>query len=147
MSCVDWDVMKKLAVVAAQQKREIYEALRRGDGPPFGEFDADVLRSGREKGEVHMGTTTFFPDRIVYEFLFQDRNGSAVILSVIVEPEERIVFMPVPKWVVENIWQGEVTGTYVFESEAQELMDDLATSLTPAGNVPLFKARAAIGKD
>jgi hypothetical protein len=139
--------MKKLAVVAAQQKREIYEALRRGDGPPIGTFDAEVLRSGREKGEVQMGTTIFFPDRIVYEFLFQDRNGSAVILSVSVEPGERIVYMPVPKWVVENIWQGDVTGTYVFESESRDLMDELTVSLTPGGNASVFGARAAIGKD
>lgn len=139
--------MKRLAVVAAQQKRDIYEALRRGEEPPIGEFDADLLRSGREKGEVQMGTTSFYPDRAVYEFLFQDLNGSAVILSVTVVPEERIVYLPIPSWVVETIWQGEVSGSFVFESEAMVKMAELEESLTVEGNAPLFSERQAVGKD
>lgn len=132
---------------SAGQKREIFDALRQGETPPIGHFDEEIWRSGKEKGEVQMGTTVFLPGKITYEFIYQDPNGAHLVLGVEVEPPERVVFMPVPKWVVENIWQGEINGSFVFESEARAMMANLEESLTAAGNLPLFAPPGPKRKD
>lgn len=137
----------KLGAFSAGQKREIFDALRRGEMPPVGHFDEEIWRLGKEKGEVQMGTTVFLPGKIHYEFIYQDPNGAHLVLGVEVDPPERVVFMPVPRWVVENIWQGEVNGSFVFESEARAMVAELEQSLTPEGNLPLFAPPGPKRKD
>lgn len=138
--------MIRLSVLSAQQKREIFDALRQGEMPPFGTFDEGLWRDAKEKGEVQMGTTVFKPDQITYEFIYPGGDGS-IVLSVVVDPPERIVFMPIPKWVVESIWQGEINGSFVFESEAREMMSELEMSLGVEGNLPLFAPPGPKRKD
>ncbi|MFM9872116.1 MAG: hypothetical protein ACKVQS_01470 [Fimbriimonadaceae bacterium] len=137
----------RLSVFAAGQKREIFDALRRGEMPPVGRFDEEIWRAGKEKGEVQMGTTVYLPGKITYEYIYQDMNGSNLVLGVSVVPPERIVFLPVPKWVVENIWQGEVNGSFVFESEARVFVEELEASLSVEGNLPLFAPPGPKRKD
>jgi hypothetical protein len=137
----------KLSVFAAGQKRDIFDALRRGEMPPVGHFDEEIWRLGKEKAEVQMGTTLFLPGKITYEYIYQDPNGAHLVLSVVVDPPERIVFMPVPKWVVENIWQGEVNGSFVFASEARVLMEELEVSLSAERNLLLFAPPGPKRKD
>lgn len=138
--------MNRLSVVSAQQKRELFDALRRGEMPPFGEFDEGVWRDAKEKGEVQMGTTVFEPNQISYEFIYPGGEG-ALVLRVTVQPPERIVYMPIPRWVVDSIWQGEINGSPVFESEAREMVAEFVASLEPEANRPLFAPPRPTGKD
>ncbi|MBL8067905.1 MAG: hypothetical protein JNM28_05610 [Armatimonadetes bacterium] len=129
--------MLRLAPYAAQLKREIFDALRAGSPPPLGEFDEDVWRAAHAKAEPQMGTTVFAPDRMVFEFIYQSPDGTTV-LPVAIQAPERIVYLPVPEWVVENVWQGEVLGCFAFESEADAHVEQLRRQLSPEGNRPLF---------
>ena len=49
--------------------------------------------------------------------------------------------MPVPDWVVESIWQGEIDGTYRFETEAATLLAAYAKMLEAEENTPWFGER------
>lgn len=138
--------MIRLAPFCAQQKREIYDALRAGSPPPFGTYDEAVWRAAKAKAEPQMGTTVFAPDRLTYEFIYPAPEG-AIVLAVIVEPPERIIYLPVPAWVVENIWQGEVSGSFAFANEAQEHISAFQVQITPEGNRPLFDRPMPKGKD
>jgi hypothetical protein len=128
---------------SAERRLAIYAELRSGHEPSQGSFDSSVLAEARTKGQPQMGTTRYLPHEIVFEFIYPDPNGAAVILSVSLTPPERIVFLPVPSWVVENIWQGDIQGTHHFESEAARLMQDLQSQLTPDGNKKWFEKQAA----
>ena len=63
-----------------------------------------------------------------------------------VDPPERIVRMPVPEWVVESVWQGEVDGSYHFESHAYALLEAFTASLDPEENARRFKGRMPTGR-
>jgi len=89
-----------------------------------------------------MGTTRYEPNAIHFEFIYPDSKSSPTVLTVTLEPPERIVFLPVPDWVVENIWQGSIAGTHHFESEAQRLVDEFKADLMPGPNGKWFEPRA-----
>lgn len=134
-----------LNAYVAARKRALYDELSTGQEPSFGEYDPTLLREARAKGTPQMGSTTLAPDRITVEFIYSDQQG-ALILPIKLQPPERIVFLPTPEWVVESIWQGEIDGSYHFESDAVVLVENFLSSLEPEANAALFAVRKVIGK-
>jgi hypothetical protein len=128
---------------AASKKTEIYEDLAGGKPPRAGRFDEGVLREGQVKGKPQMGATTFEPGGATFEFIFPDANSTATVLQVLVDSPERIVFMPVPEWVLEEIWQGDVAGSAHFESEAMALLERFNGELAPGANDKHFGPQPA----
>ena len=90
-----------------------------------------------------MGTTLYSPEEITFEFIYPDPTTTATILSVRVPAPERIVFLPVPDWVIENIWQGDVSGSYQLESDALVALDRFRTELEPGSNEKWFGKQPA----
>lgn len=133
-----------LAEFVARNKREVYGRLVAGENPEPGTYDPGVLAEGRSKGDVRMGASVLHPDRVELQFLF----GAAdpVILVVTLTPPERIVFMPVPKWVVANVWQGDVLGSAQFESDARRLLAEFEGLLTPENNPDQFTESMPVGR-
>ena len=128
---------------AAAMKTEILEDLASGRPPRVGRHDESIFRDGLVKGKPQMGATTFQPDSAVFEFIFPDSNSTATVLQVAVDPPERIVFMPVPEWVLEEIWQGDVTGSAHFESEATTMLQRFTSELQPDANEKHFGKQPA----
>ena len=126
---------------AAQLRRRLFDDLKSGTAPSSGKYDESLLKEGRAKGEPQVGTTRYEPGAIHFEFVYPDRAGSTLILTVSVDPPERIVFLPVPDWVVESIWQGDIDGSYHFESDAKTLMESLRGELEPEANAKWFGPR------
>lgn len=122
----------------AQKKRAVFEDLLAGREPAEGAFDAKVLAEARVKGKPQMGTTVYHPDAIELQFIYSDPKSSATVLRVTVPSPERIVFLPVPGWVIESIWQGEISGSYHFERDAEELVKAFGELLEPDANRALF---------
>lgn len=133
----------KLNTYAADIRLQIFDELKSGGSPTVGEFDAAVLEEGKKKGATQMGTTRFEPNAIVYEFLYSAANVAATVFTVRVASPERIVFLPVPEWVVESIWQGEIDGSFHFESEAMALLSRFSEELDPVANAKWFEKRMA----
>jgi len=127
----------------AERKLEVFAELRSGREPSGGTFDAARLREARTKGEPQIGATRYAPDHVVLEFIFSDPRGVATILPVTIPVPERIVFLPVPEWVVESIWQGEIDGSYVWESDAERLVTEFQAGLVPTANLAWFGPREA----
>lgn len=132
-----------LAQFVAEHKRQLLDDLKAGRDPSVGEFDLNRLKEGRIKGEPQMGTTRFAPDHVILEFIYSDPRGAATVLPIRVTTPERVVFLPVPDWVVESIWQGEIDGTYVWESEALARVAAFQASLAPEPNREWFGPRDA----
>jgi len=120
---------------------QIFEELRKGRPPSQGSFDEKVFREASAKGEPQIGTTRFEPHAILLEFVYPDTRSSNSVLAVRIESPERIVFLPVPAWVQETIWQGDVDGSYHFESEARSLLSEFESELSEDENKKWFKAR------
>lgn len=123
----------------AQKRRGILESLTAGQPPAEGEFSEEVLVEGRVKGAPQMGAVRLEPRRVMLEFIYSDPASSATILTVTLEPPERVVFLPVPDWVVESIWQGEVTGSAHFESDAMRLVQAFEQELREEANARWFE--------
>ena len=132
---------------SAHTKRSIFADLEAGLEPQTGDFDQGILKDARSKSTPQMGTTVYMPEVVRFEFLYNDPNSSTIIFSVTVRPPERVVYLPVPSWVVESIWQGEVDGSYHFESDARRLLDEFALSLEPANNKALFGKKQPIHRE
>jgi len=101
----------------------IFDALKAGGSPPIGECDPAQLKECLRRATPQVGATHFQPDAIVLEFIFQDASLGPAVLSVRVPTPEPIVYMPVPDWVIEDVWQGDVTGSFRFRSEAERLLE------------------------
>jgi hypothetical protein len=136
----------RLNSFAAEKRKALFEQLSSGHEPSEGQFDLDVLKEGRAKGQVQMGSTRYEPHSIIFEFIFPDPHGVATVLAVRLTAPERIVFMPVPDWVVQAIWQGEVSGSYEFETDAMKLLDEFRRSLEPGVNDAVAREPAPIGR-
>src|SRR5688500_20315769 len=108
-----------LSAFSAEKRKNIYDALSNGQPPPVGDFSETLFKDGKDKSKPQMGATRYEPSTIIFEFIYPDPLGAPILLSVRLDAPERIVFMPVPSWVVESIWQGEVSGSYHFGSDAQ----------------------------
>lgn len=132
-----------LNAYAAERRLAFFEDLKRGWPPSHGEFDEAVFKEGKVKGQPQMGTTRYEPHSIVFEFIYPDAQTSATVLSVRIPSPERIVFLPVPEWVVETIWQGDIDGSFHFESEAIKLVSGLQAELVPDSNLKWFGKREA----
>lgn len=130
----------------AQCKRELFEDITKGSGLRLGQYDSALLKELRAKGEPQIGTAVLQPRLIVFEFLFKFPDGQVSVLPVEVVPQERIVYLPVPDWVIESIWQGEVSGSYHFESDARSLLERFASVLEPEANAEAFGSHKSIGR-
>lgn len=126
----------------ARKKREILANLERGGQPGEGRYDSQVLADARVKGSPQMGATTFTPSTISLEFIYSDARSAATIFTVTLDAPERIVFLPVPEWVVENIWQGSIDGAYRFASDAERSYANLGAELSEQENAKWFGPRA-----
>ena len=78
-----------------------------------------------------MGSTRFDASSVVFEFIYPDARAAAAILDVRVASPDRIIFLPVPPWVIEQIWQGEVTGSFHFATQARAMIERLAELVDP----------------
>jgi hypothetical protein len=132
-----------LNAYAAEKRLAIFEGLKQGLPPCEGEYDESVFKEGKVKGQPQMSTTRYEPHALTFEFIYPDSNSSASVLSVKIPSPERIVFMPVPDWVVETIWQGEIDGSYHFESEANQLLGRLKNEMGAEDNLKWFGKRQA----
>ena len=130
-----------LNTYVSELRLRIFEELKGGLTPSVGEFSEEALKEGRVKGAPQMGATHFEPDAIFLEFIYPDPRSTATILSVKVQAPERIVFLPVPSWVVESIWQGDIDGSYHFESEANDLVEAFRSGLSADQNQEWFGKR------
>lgn len=130
-----------LSAFVADKRTKIYAELKSGKKPSEGEFSPETLREALVKGEPQLGTTRFEPTAVVLEFIYPDPHTTATIVPVRVKTPERVLFMPVPEWVVESIWQGEIDGTYHFESEAATLLAAYAKMLDAEENAEWFGPR------
>ena len=132
-----------LATFAATARRQIFDALSLGDAIPVGTYDVEILKLGKAKGAPQLGATRYEPSAVVFEFIYPSASTAATVFQVRVDAPERIVFMPVPAWVVESIWQGEISGCHFFESEATVLLEHFRQELTPDANPKWFLPQAA----
>lgn len=123
-----------LSRFVSETRRHLYELLSSGRQPDLGEFDPDLYRRAKDRGQPQMGPVSYRPDRVVLDFIYPGDGSAAIVLAVNVDPPERIVYMPVPEWVVEQIWQGDVQGSYRFASEAAELLRRFEQLLEPSRN-------------
>lgn len=105
------------------QIQTIFDALKAGGAPPIGEYNLAQLKECQRRATPQVGATNFQPDALLLEFIFQDASLGPAVLSVRVPAPEPIVYMPVPDWVIEDVWQGDVTGSFRFLSEAERLLE------------------------
>ena len=129
-----------------ERKRLVFEDLSSGRAPSTGQYDKAHLESLSNNGEPQMGTTRFEPKTVIIEFIFMSEGVSVGVLQVKLDPPERIVFMPVPNWVVETVWQGEVDGSYHFEADAEKLVKEYSEILKPLTNIDQFNKRKTVGR-
>lgn len=122
----------------AELRRRLLDDLLAGRAPSTGAFDAESLAHARTKGRPQLGTVRFEPRLITLEFIYSDPQGAASIFEVAVEPRERIVFLPVPEWVRETIWQGEIDGSYHYVSDARTLLARFEEEIEPEPNAKWF---------
>lgn len=132
-----------LNVYASELKRQLFDDLIGGAVPRRGTYNETLRREAKTKGKPQMGAVRYTPGEIIIEFIFPDPSSSTIVLPITVESPERIVFLPVPEWVIESIWQGDIDGSYHFESHARTLVSQLAAELEPAENAKWFGPRAA----
>jgi len=136
-----------LNAYVAGLRRGMLTQLLSGDEPSQGRFDAEMLRQGRVKGAPQLGAVRYTPDTIALEFIFSDGGSAATIFTVDLDAPERIVWLAVPEWVVETIWQGEIDGSYHFESDAMQLLARFAAGLSAEANRDSFGSRIIIGRE
>lgn len=125
----------------AQKKIEILQSLQANQPPAEGEYDHANWQEAKDLGSPQVGTARFSPDTIYLEYIYANPGASNLLFTVQLTPPERIVFMPVPDWVVETIWEGEIDGSYRFESEAQSLLESLTSELEEEKNKKWFEKR------
>ena len=136
-----------LNAFAAERRLFFFEELKRGWPPTDADFDEAVFKEGKVKGQPQMGTTRYEPHSIIFEFIYPDAQTTATVLSVRIKSPERIVFLPVPEWVIETIWQGDIDGSFHFESEAKKLVAGLQSELEPGANEKWFGKREPVRRE
>jgi hypothetical protein len=135
-----------LGKFSADAKLRIFAAIEAGLPPPEGEWDDAVFKEARDKGKPQMGATRYQTDAVVFEFIYPDPNGAPLLFKVKIAPPERIVYMAVPSWVVESVWQGEVLGSFHFESDAVRLVGEYRAGLEAGPNEKAFGAEPTVGR-
>lgn len=134
--------MHRLAAWAATLKRSIYADLADGRAPSQGEWNEPLRVQAAAKARPLVGQTRFEPGAVVLEFIYPDPAGGTLVLPVRVASPERIVALPVPAWVVEEVWQGEVHGSHEFESDARAMVASFVADLEPEPNATFFGRQA-----
>jgi hypothetical protein len=127
-----------LNAFASGVRKRIFEDLTAGNPPGVGEYSQELLKEARAKGKPQMGSTTYLPNCVNFEFIYSGSSGAATLLTVSVQPPERIVYLPVPEWVIQQIWQGEVFGSYQLLSDGERMLDHLRHQLLPEPNREIF---------
>jgi hypothetical protein len=127
---------------SAKKRREILDDLAAGRDPREGTWDGAVLAEAKMKSRPQLGPLVFLPRQLELQFLYSDPQGGSLVFTVRLDSPERIVQMPVPSWVIENVWQGEISGSYHFESDALALYEAFRAELEPDANLKHFQARA-----
>ncbi len=123
---------------------QILEALQRKQPPPIGHFDRKAFEEAMQMREVQMGSAHYTPRSVVLEFVFwHDAPGAPLIFSVEVDAPEPIVFLPVPDWVQQDVWQGEVKGTFRLRSEAERMIEAFRQHVLEGENLHYFEERPA----
>lgn len=126
----------------ASTRLAILDELERGHAPSTGRFSAAALEEARRREDrPQLGAARYAPRSIVLEFIFPGRQEAALVFTVEIEAPERIVYLAVPGWVVQTIWQGEISGSYHFESDAYRLLGSFSAGIEPEAN------RAHFGED
>lgn len=120
---------------ATAHRMAIFEELKRGVAPSEGAFDEAVLREATIRGAgPQLGSLRYEPDRIHFEYIYPAKGSSALLFRVSIDPPERIVYLAVPTWVIQSVWEGEVLGSYHFESDADRLLQAFAAGLVSESN-------------
>ncbi|MGQ9881576.1 MAG: hypothetical protein ACUVSV_12050 [Armatimonadota bacterium] len=123
-------------------RKQVLDALLHKQPPPIGHFDPKRFEEAVQMREVQMGGTRYTPHSVILEFVFlHDNPGAPLILCVEVDTPEPVVFMPVPEWVQEDVWQGEVKGTFRFRSEAEQLIGSFRHHVLECDNPHYFEER------
>ncbi len=136
-----------LGVFVADAQSRLLGDLAAGRAPSVGEFDQECWANARTKGQPRIGTVRYEPHAVLLEFIFPDPLGSTAVLTVRLAAPERIVHLPVPEWVVENVWQGDVAGSFHFESHAAAMLRAFEGRLEPTANAAEFAPRTPIGRE
>lgn len=126
---------------AAQKRLALFDDLSAGREPSEGSFDSALLREAKTKSAPQLGATRYEPQAIIVEFIYPDPDSAATVVPVRLESPQRIVFLPVPSWVVETIWQGEIDGSFQFEEDASRLLEEYRADLDPGANAKWFLPR------
>jgi hypothetical protein len=132
--------LSSLGSFTAEVRRSLFAELSAGLSPTSGTFDSDLLKIAQTKGAPQMGSYHYEPVALIAEFIYPDASSGTVIFSVKVPTPERIVYLPIPEWIIESIWQGEISGSYQFESHAISMVESFKQALTPEMNAQLFNA-------
>lgn len=122
------------------KRKVILEDLKNGKAPKEGKYDKGFLTSYSANDTIQLGAVKFQPYSMTLEYIFTDKQKNSHIFSVELEVPERIVFMPVPTWVIQSIWQGEIQGSYYFQTEAYRLLDEFKLNLEESQNLNCFNA-------
>lgn len=132
--------MAGLVEFVSEARQTILNDLSLRRPPSLGAFDASLWQEvlAKTSAQPQVGALTHKPRSIVLEFVYSDPQTRAIVLPVEVETPERIVHMPVPDWVVESIWQGEISGSFRFESEAREMVRHFEAMLSEGENERWF---------
>ncbi len=124
---------------ATAHRMAIFDELKRGVAPSEGMFDEAVLREATMKrAELQLGSLRYEPHWIHFEYIYPAKGSSALLFTVAIDPPERIVYLSVPTWVIQSVWEGEVLGSYHFESDANRLVQAFAAGLVPESNLSHF---------
>lgn len=126
---------------SAKKRREILDDLLAGHDPREGAWDVALLAEAKLKSRPQLGPLVFLPQHLDLQFLFSDPQGGSLVFTVRIESPYRIVQMPVPTWVIENVWQGEISGSFHFEADALALFEAFRAELEPEANIKHFQAR------
>lgn len=132
---------------SAKKRREILDDLLEGRGPREGEFSSQDLAEAMKKGRPQMGPVVYEPWHMTLEFIFSGPGSDSVVIPVRLPSPERIVYLPVPEWVVENVWQGDVSGSFHFEGHALALLEAFHTLIGEEHNRGLFDSRIKQGRE
>ncbi len=132
---------------SAKKRREILDDLLAGKEPREGQFSRQDLAEAMKLGRPQMGPVVHEPRSLTFEFIFSAPGSDSFVFSVRLDSPQRIVYLPVPSWVVENVWQGDVSGSFHFESDASALIDSFTSSLEEAENREIFDSRLKQGRE
>lgn len=133
-----YTVAMQLNAFVSATRSELHADLCARRAPRVGSFDGELLKDLFSGKDPQLGSVRYTPHAVHFEFIYPQNGTAATVFTVDVTPPERIVFLPVPNWVVENIWEGEVTGSYVLESEVEGRLAEFRAVLDEESNQAYF---------